>query len=227
MKKVKQEYKELMARAAKDFILKGCTSCLDGGDMSIRDMETDYIYIFPRPGVGLDIPNWSLLTPAQVAVVDMDGNYVEDTGIRATVEMPMHLEIYKARPETQVILHTHAVWSSAFAVAGKDIPFVLPEQGVILGGETRCAEYGLVATVDLGKKICKVLGKDASTALLRNHGAVILAGSVDAAFDAHEMLERSAQIALLANTLGGFNSLDPNNYIDWDAIADETGLARA
>jgi len=227
MTKVKQEYKEIMAHAAKTFMEKGCTSCLDGGDMSMIDPETGYIYIFPRPGVTMDIPNWSLLTPAQIPVVNIEGQYIEDNGIKATVEMPMHLEIYKARPETRVILHTHAVWSSAFAVAGKDIPFVLPEQGVILGGGTPCAEYGLVATEDLGHKIVDALGAEGCTALLRNHGAVILAASIDEAFSKHEMMERASEIALKAHMLGGAVELDPDNYIDWDACANDAGLARA
>ena len=216
MKKVKQEYKDLMARAAKTFMDKGCTSCLDGGDMSILDRETGYVYIFPRPGVGFDIPNWSYLTPAQIVVADMEGNLIENTGVRPTVEMPMHLEIYKARPDVQVILHSHAIWSSVFAVAGKDVPFILPEQGVIMGGVTPCAEYGAVGSLDLGKKIVAALGKGAS-ALLKGHGAVLVADSVDRAFEAHEMLERVAQIAVLAKCFGGYQELDPDNYIDWDA----------
>jgi L-fuculose-phosphate aldolase len=72
----------------------------------------------------------------------------------------MHLLIYKTRRNVNAIVHSHAVWSSAFAVTGRSIPLVLAEQSLRLGGEVRCADYGRVGSDELADNIVKALGMD-------------------------------------------------------------------
>ena len=61
--KVKWEYKELIAGSAKRFYGDHCSPAMDSGDMSIKDMETGLIYIYPRPHDGFEITSWDLLKP--------------------------------------------------------------------------------------------------------------------------------------------------------------------
>ena len=90
--------------------------------MCIRDS----IYICPRPNASFDIrPDWRVIKAEHICVCDGEGNLVEDNGFLPTVELPMHLAIYKARPEVNAIVHSHPLYSSAFAVTGEDIPFLL------------------------------------------------------------------------------------------------------
>jgi L-fuculose-phosphate aldolase len=211
--KPKIEYKEMLAASAKRFYEKKCTPGMDSGDMSIRDVETGYIYIYPRPHEGFNITSWDVLKPENIAVVDMDGNYIEDEYM-ATVELPMHLEIYKARPEITVILHSHPLWSSVFAACGKNIPLSLAEQALFLGGEIICAEYGTVGSMAIAKNIVAALGKDKRAALMRNHGSVVLGNSFDEVFALSDFLEHGAQVILFGKLLGGVIEVAPDNILD-------------
>jgi len=212
-KKVKFEYKEMLAASAKRFYHDHCSPGFDSGDMSIRDPDTGYIYAYPNPKPGFRLFNWAELKPENIAVLDIDGNYIE-TDYEATIEIPMHLAIYKARPETQAILHSHPRWSAIFACARKNIPLTLAEQGLFLGGETRCAKYAPAGSTELAEYIVEALGKDKKAALLANHGAVVIGQSISEVFALSDFLEHSAMVALLSNLIGGAVEVEPDKILD-------------
>jgi len=213
MLRIKQEYKEMIASYAKLFWEKRLTPGMDSGDISFRDQDTGYIYICPRPKENFDIPNWGVLKAENVCVIDLDGNLVEDAGLLPTVEAPMHLHIYKAREETNAIVHSHPLWSSAFAVTGKNIPLSLAEQALFLGGEVICAEYGVVGSEALAQNIVKALGKDKKAALLRNHGSVTIGRDLMEAFVLADFLEHGAQVAIMGSILGKLIEVSPDNIL--------------
>lgn len=213
MNKVKTEYKQMLSATAKRFYEKHLSPGFDAGDMSMRDMDTGLIYAYPNPKENFMFYNWTELKPENIAVLDIEGNLVEHE-YPPTCEIPMHLAIYKARPEVQVILHSHPIWSSIFAACGKNIPLSLAEQGVHLGGEIVCAEYGLVGSKDLADKVVKALGKVNKAALMRNHGTVVIAKSIEEAFALSDILEHGAQIAVYGQILGGVLSVDIDNILD-------------
>lgn len=212
-KKVKFEYKEMLAASAKQFYTDHCSPAFDSGDMSIRDLETGYIYAYPNMKPGFRVYDWTELKAENIAVIDEEGNLVEEE-YEPTIEIPMHLAIYKARPETQVILHSHPIWSSIYACARKTIPLTLAEQGLFLGGETPCAEYAPAGAVAVGTNIVKALGKEHNSALLANHGAVVLAGSISEAFARSKFLEHSAQVAVFAELIGGAVPITMKEVLD-------------
>lgn len=214
MPNIKHELKEQVARATRLFWEKGLTPGHDSGDTSLRDQETGYVYICPRPNERLRIPNWGVITPDDIVVIDMNGNVVEETDLLPTVEAPMHLHIYRARPEVNAIIHSHAVWSSAFAITGKNIPLTLAEQHLFLGGEIVCAEYGKVGSIELAENVVKALGKDKMAALMRNHGAVCVGRDFEEAFIVADFLEKSAQTTILGNTLGALITREPDGILD-------------
>ncbi|MEA4893822.1 MAG: class II aldolase/adducin family protein [Oscillospiraceae bacterium] len=203
IKKVRYEFMQLVASYAKDFIENKFSPGMDSGDWSMRDTETGLIYICPRPNSSFNIcPDWRVIKAEHICVCDIDGKLVEDNGFLPTVELPMHLAIYKARPETNAIVHSHPLYSSAFAVTGEDIPFLLAEQGLFLGGKIKCAEYGLVGSEDLGEKIVAALGSDKQAALLRSHGAVVIGKNLEEAFVLSAFLEHGAYVAYMAKIVG-------------------------
>jgi L-fuculose-phosphate aldolase len=96
----------------------------------------------------------------------------------------------------------------------EEYPLSLAEQAVHLGGEIICAEYGLVGSTDLATKVVKALGKVNKAALLKNHGTVVIAQSIEEAFALSDILEHGAQIAVFGQILGGVLSVDANNILD-------------
>jgi len=211
---IKFELKKAVADAAHLFWQKELTPGQDSGDVSLRDPETNLVYICPRPNGSLPIPNWGVIKPEDIVVMDLDGNIQEQNGILATVEAPMHLEIYKARPEANAIVHSHAEWSSVFAITGKNIPLALAEQSLFLGGEIICAEYGRVGSQAIADNVVAALGKNKQCALMRNHGAVCIGKTMEGAFLNSDFLEKGAKTTLFGMILGGVIEIAPDNIID-------------
>ncbi|MFH1081444.1 MAG: class II aldolase/adducin family protein [Pseudomonadota bacterium] len=199
---IKNSIKEEVAEATRIFFEKGYSPSKDGGDLSIKDAETDLVYICPKPGKNVKITNWGVIRADDIVVIDMDGNIVSsDNHILPTIEYKMHLAIYKFRPEIKAIIHAHAANSGVFAIAGFDIPMLTAEMYQI-GGSVVCAEFGKAGSDDLAQKMIVALGKDKRGALLKNHGTVALGTDMIDAFHCADLIEKSAKIAILANILG-------------------------
>lgn len=167
---IKDLYREEAARGTRMLYELGFSPSGDNGDISVRDPETGLVYISASP-IEIGYKNLGEYHACDMAVVDMEGNRMT-TWSRPTIEMPMHLAILRARPDVNAVVHTHAAWSSVFAICGKNIPFVLAEQYAHLGaGEVVCAGYGKAGSDELGEEIVSALGKN-NAVLMRNHGAV-------------------------------------------------------
>lgn len=216
-KNIRWEFKHLVASYAKVFWENKFTPGMDSGDWSFRDAETGYIYICPRPSKSFDIrPNWSVIKAEHICVCDSEGKLVEDNGFLPTVELPMHVAIYKARPEINAIVHSHPLYSSAYAATGENIPVLLAEQALFLGGDVICAEYGLVGSQKLADNIVEALGSERRASLLRNHGAVILGKDIEEAFVLSDFLEHAAQVAYMAKIVGTPITISMDNILDPD-----------
>lgn len=200
---ISQALKEEVARSALLLLQKGLTPGGDFGDTSLRDRETGLIYILPRPSPRQPISDWSKVTPGDVAVIDLSGKNKGDPGVLPTVEAPMHLRIYQARPEVNGIVHSHGEWSSVFAAARQGIPAVTLDALETIGvEEIPCAAYGRIATKDLADKVVEALGSRSKAALMANHGAVCVGTTLDEAFLVAYLLEKVSMQVLFGRILG-------------------------
>jgi L-fuculose-phosphate aldolase len=152
------------------------------------------------------------LTESDVVAVYADGSVAAGTR-RPTTEKAMHLAFYAARPEVGAIIHTHPVYSTAFACMGEAIPLITDEAAQCLGDVCRVAEYALPGTPELAANCAAALDKRANCCLLRSHGAVCVGKSMDKAFTVSRVLEATAQIYQLIRSMRG--SYIP---ISWDNI---------
>ena len=57
--------------------------------------------------------------PEDFAVVDLDGNQ-PDSDAKLPGELPIHLEIYKVRPDVGSIAHFHCPFATSFSMAEHD-----------------------------------------------------------------------------------------------------------
>ena len=212
---------ELCAEYAHELWDKNLSGGGDGGDLSIYDREHGHIYILPRPNESLKIPNWGVIKPEHVVVIDINGNVLTDNGIFPTVEAPTHLSVYRRRSDVNAVVHSHGQWSTPFAVCGLDIPPCIAEQLVYLGGQTKCAEYAVIGSTQLGENIADALGHN-GTCLMRNHGAVAVGCDIEEAMMRAVLLENSAEKTLFAKMLGEIQVLDMDNLLD-PMYLDENG----
>ena len=135
-------------------------------------------------------------------IVVVDGDlYPVEGDLMPSSESLLHIAIYEARPDVGGIVHTHGVYSSAVAVAGLRIPPVVDEMVVVLGGEIRVSEYAPPASEELAERVCAALG-NRDAALIRNHGAVGVGATPEAALDASILTERIAKIFVMSSILG-------------------------
>jgi L-fuculose-phosphate aldolase len=141
------------------------------------------------------------MTPEDAIICDMDGNRLSGTR-DCTTEMPMHVAVYKERPEIRAVVHAHPPTATGFAVAGKALNLgILPEL-IVSFGSVPLAEYGLPGTPALVEGMLPFIPKY-NAILLANHGAVAYAEDLMHAFGRMETVEHLARITMVAETLGG------------------------
>lgn len=211
---VKLMYKDEAARGTRMLFEEGFSPCDTNGDVSIRDPETGYVYISGSPKMRPNMyRNLGEFRAVDMAVIDLDCNYIVPWA-DATIEAPMHTAILKMRPEINAVVHTHATWSSAWAVSGKNIPLILPEQMGHLGGEIECIEYSKAGSPELCENICAALGKTKFAAIMRNHGAVAIGRDLEEAYANARFLEQIARKAFLASKLGEMRILSPEECFE-------------
>jgi L-fuculose-phosphate aldolase len=140
------------------------------------------------------------LTAADILVINFEGDPVEGEGIPSS-ETLAHLAVYRARADVGAVIHTHSIYASALAVAGLEIPPLLDEQVVVLGGSVPVAEYAMAGSQELADKACTALG-EGNAVLLHNHGVLGVGADLEDAASVCELVERLAQIYVLALGLG-------------------------
>ena len=142
-----------------------------------------------------------------ICVVDAEG--VRRDGARApSSELLLHLALYRARPGANAVVHSHPVHATVCAVAGLQVPPLVDELVVLVGGAVEVSDYALPGSADLGAQACAALG-ERKAALLRNHGLVTVGCDLDEAVELTELVERAAQVFVLSRTLGRAKLLPP------------------
>lgn len=101
------------------------------GNVSGIDRETGLVVIKPS-GLAYENMNYS-----DMVVVDLDGKKVEGE-LNPSSDTPTHLELYKAFPDIQGIVHTHSAWATIFAQAGRGIPAYGTTHADYFYGEVPC-----------------------------------------------------------------------------------------
>lgn len=169
------------------------------GNFSIYDPETGYVVITPS-GVARDV-----LGPEHVCVMDLSGRVIERAAeVKPSSEAMMHLYIYKERKDILAIVHTHARYSTAFAIMNKPIPPIVYESAYLgKTGMVPVAPYGRAGTVDLAWKVADVM-KDHEVCLMESHGAIAAGSSLEDAFLKAQYVEEIAEMyyITLASTGG-------------------------
>ncbi len=167
------------------------------GNVSVRlpsEEGRDLVAITPS-----QVP-YRKLRPEQILVIDYERNVVEGEG-KPSSETVTHLTAYRARADVGAVVHSHSVYASALAVAGQEIPPLIDEQVVTLGGGVHVAEFGMSASQDLADNAVKAL-ELRQAVLLRSHGALSVGRDLDEVLAVAALVERMAKIYILSRTLG-------------------------
>jgi len=141
------------------------------------------------------------LEPEMLVVCDLEGNVLEGDRYPSS-ETPMHLEVYRQRPDVGAVVHAHPVMATAFSVCRKGLeePFLIETISGL--GAVPVAPYALPSTHEVPESI-RPFVKDHNAVLLANHGALTWGRDLWEAFGRMEVLEHTAKIYAQVHLLGG------------------------
>ena len=161
-----------------------------------------------------------LLTPAKLCkgrmdsddllVVDLTGKVIDSAkGREPSSETPMHLEVYKQRPDLRAVIHCHPIFATALTVAGLEFPLdVLPEvmqnlKGVPITAYARPSSYE-------NAEVIRPWIRDYDAILLRQHGSLTAGRNLDEALIHLERIEHVAEVFWRASMSGHVNRIPPD-----------------
>ena len=202
-----EEEKEQVLEACRRIVAAGLVAGASG-NVSRRVEGPDGV---PLVAITASQVPYHRLTARDIVVIDFEGDPVEGVGVPSS-ETLAHLAVYRARPDVGAVVHTHSIYASALAVAGLEIPPLIDEQVVVLGGVVPVAEYAIAGSQELADKACAALG-EGNAVLLHNHGVLGVGADLEEAAIACELVERLAQIYVLALGLGRVTPL-PEDVVE-------------
>lgn len=170
-----------------------------------------------------------LVTAADILELDLDGNPVDKSGRASYLERFIHSEIYKVRRDVDAIVHCHT--PSLIPFANSDVPLramyhmaAFVADGVPVFDIRQAAGMTdlLVRDAKLGRALATSLGNK-SAALMRHHGAVVVASSIPNVVGRSVYLDLNARVQIQTMAIGGkatyvdpaeakLRMADPNEY---------------
>lgn len=168
------------------------------GNFSIFDPETGYVVITPS-GISRDV-----LGPEHICVMNLEGRVIERReDVKPSSEALMHLYIYKARKDLRAVVHTHACYSTAFAILNKPIPPIVYECAWLgRTGTVPVAPYARAGTIELAEKVAKVM-KEYDCCLMESHGAIAASSTIEDALLRAQYVEDNAKLYYITLAAGG------------------------
>lgn len=140
------------------------------------------------------------LQPEDICLCDMEGTVLSGPHKRSS-ELLLHLEIYKANPAAQAVVHCHPPHATAFAVTGAPPPSgVLTEQEIFIG-PVAIAPYETPGTKAFAETVLPFVHRH-NTILLQNHGIVCWSDTLTHAEWLVEIFDTYCRTIILARQMG-------------------------
>jgi len=121
---------------------------------------------------------YEAMQPEQIVFMALDGSH--DPSQRPSSEWRFHLDILRARPEVNAVVHAHPTYSTILAIMNLEIP---PIHYMIAcaGGDTiRVAPYATFGTQELSEHAVSAL-EGRLACLLEHHGMIAVGPSLSKA----------------------------------------------
>ena len=144
------------------------------GHLAMRDPEGRGVWI-KRWGLTLgEVQDWQ-----DHQLIDFDGNLLYGDGNKRHSEWPIHVGIYRRRPDVQASAHTHPRYGTVFSCTPEPLR-ALTNAGSYFAAPpprfTRTSE--LIRKSEVGDEMAEVLGEH-NAVFLRNHGVVFCGDSIE------------------------------------------------
>jgi len=154
---------------------------------------------------------YDIMQPADLVFIT-DAGEIENGKIPST-EWRFHYAILKNNPDSNVVMHNHALYATMVSITGIDyLPAI--HYMIALGGKNiiPCSEYATYGSEELNQNINKVM-QGCKACILKNHGMVVTESNFAKAFALAQELEYLCQIYMGVSAAGKFTVL-PDEEID-------------
>lgn len=191
----------------------------NGGNISAR-LSPEYVICTPT------LLSKGDLRTEDLSLVDLENRQI--IGSRPqTSEIRLHLEIYKAVPQAQAVIHCHPPYATAHAIA-EVVPQgnLVPEEEVFVG-PVFLAPYETPGTIEFARTVVPMVQQH-NTILLSHHGIVCWADTVTHAEWYVEVIETYCKTIMIASHLRSpLPELPPHKINELLAIKKQIGLPDA
>ena len=186
------------------------------GNISVR-LDAERLLTTPK-GVSK-----GFMSPDMLVITDCEGRKL--AGARdPSSELPMHLAVYRRRPDVTAVVHAHPPVATGFAVAGIPLDRAVLAEVVTTLGSIPIAEYGTPSTRELADAVeGRIAAHDGL--LLANHGAITVADESMRAYYKMETIEHFARISVVARILGRERLLSREEVDRLQALRGTYGIA--
>ncbi len=204
MSSTNQQLRDQLVETANSVAQSGALSLSGHGNISIRIPGRDEMLYTAGPSL-------RDFAAASVARLALDGTVLEgEVPPMAAAVVAMHTLIYQERPETGCVLHTHAPFATAFAVANRPIEGWTEAFGIFgLEDGVPLAAYGARGSAQALENIKRELTPKTQAVLLANHGVLCFHSTPALAAQVNVIVEEAAQAAIYAGAIGGARVVPP------------------
>lgn len=183
-------YKQQIVNICHQLVGKGFLAGT-GGNVSVRIPGEKAFAVTPSNY------DYMKMNPDDICILSLDAKVIEGD-LKPSIESSLHAAIYETRADANVVIHTHQIYASTFALINEPIPALFDEQARFLGRSVEIVSYAPSGTGFLKKNIVSKLRNHCNAYILQNHGAVCLADTAERAIFNVQLLEKCALTYLLA-----------------------------
>ena len=171
------------------------------------------------------------LDPGDILMIDEDGKRVGPGSItnrklKPTSERPLHLEVYRKRPDIDAVVHAHPPITIALSIAGIPMADCLLPEVIVFLGLIPTTEYATPASTE-SIRVIQELITNHDALVLQRHGSITIGESPMEGFMRLETVEQNARITFMLAQLGATHSLPPEEVNKLLKQRQAMGLAKA
>ena len=172
---------------------------VDGfGHISARTQDPNVVLMTPHEMGKLSRPEDFLLC-------DLDGNQI-GTDEKLPGELPIHLEVFKARPDVNSVAHFHTHNATSFSMSEHELKPTYFMASIFNRGIPVHPDSRLILNEERGRAMAETLG-DCRAMLLRAHGIVVTGPDIEEMTAGVYFMEDNARRTAIAASMGEYETL--------------------
>jgi L-fuculose-phosphate aldolase len=189
--------------AAHDLLAEAARACRILDMEGHGDMTLGHLSVRAGGGAGFwmkrnQIGLGEVLSADDFVMVDWEGRQIAGSGGRHS-EWPIHSEIFRARPDVNMVVHSHPFYASVFSAAVEPLqPYTL-DADYFVEVPRHEDEVALVTTVEEGQALARSLGGHFAV-LMGNHGVTFCGATIEQTVCTGIFLEKACKAHIVGRS---------------------------